>query len=607
VIEWHIYRTIMRSISFIKKSTIKRIRTLVLLLAVPQGSLHICEAQSTVFLDTFSNAPGTAIIGQTPNIGLGTLQGNSGGSLTITANHTLNTIGAARQVYGAFTSALGPGQQLTLYFNVLDFGNNFPNSGGYAGVSLYTNYLSFSNNATGTEEAFIGEPDNGNQWGLDGTTTGRLGTGGNTNTPAAVTFTYAYNTGAWSFTNTGGVSLSGTGVAGQAFNALQIHNGDGGDIELSNISVVISPYSPPGGTWTTLAHSPPVGINNCLLLSDGTVLGLNSGGQCARLTPDIHGSYINGTWKQLPSMIFDRLFYASQVLTNGTVFVAGGEYGAGHEHGETFDPLRNAWTWIYPDPIPSVGFSDCESKMLPNGNVLVPPVSEFGGTLIYNVASNIWQTASAAQNQDEACWVKLANDNILTIDSFGQNSEHYIPSQNQWVSDNNVPVPLYDSSGELGPAFLLPNGKAFFTGATTNTAIYTPGGTPTGAGSWVTGPPMVFGSLNLGAVDAPAAMMADGNILCALAPSHFGSPTYFYEYNYVTNNFTLVTAPGGGGSYNSQTYPLSMLDLPDGTVLFVGGGKIRNPFLSTLPTVRLWRSASRPSTALPKTRMGLIN
>src|SRR5580700_3623717 len=145
----------MRSISFVKESTIRGIRVLVLMLAIPQASSYICKAQSTVFLDTFSNAPGTAIIGQTPNIGLGTLQGNSGGTLTITTNHTLNTIGAARQVYGAFTSALGPGQQLTLYFYVLDFGNNFPNSGGYAGVSLYTNYLSFSNNATGTEEAFI--------------------------------------------------------------------------------------------------------------------------------------------------------------------------------------------------------------------------------------------------------------------------------------------------------------------------------------------------------------------------------------------------------------------------------------------------------------------
>ena len=553
---------------------IRHIRKLVLLLAILWAPLSICKA-TTIFLDTFSNAPGTAIIGQTPDIGLGTLEGNSGGTLTITANHTLNTAGAARNVYGAFTSALGPGQQLTLSFYVLNFGTSFPISGGYAGVSLYTNYLSADTNGNAnvgaSEQEFVGEPDGANQWGLDQATTGRQGTGGNTNTPAAVTFTYAYNTGAWTFTTTGGVNLSGNGVANEAFNALQIHNGDGGDIELSNISVVVSPYTTPGGTWTALAHSPPVGINNCLLMSDGTVLGMNSGGQCARLTPDIHGSYINGTWKQLSTMNFDRLFFSSQLLTNGTVYVAGGEYGTGHEHGEIFDPLRNVWTWIYPDPIPSVGFSDAESKMLPNGNVLDAPVSESGGIVIYNTTSNNWQTAASAQDQDEASWVKLASDNILTIDAFGQNSEHYVPSLNQWYSDNSVPVSLYDGNGELGAGFLLPNGKAFYIGATTNTAIYTPGATPTSTGSWVAGPPMVFGSLNLGTDDAPAAMMVNGNILCALAGLNFGSPTYFYEYNYITNSFTQVTAPGGGGSYNSQTFTLSMLDLPDGNVLLVAG------------------------------------
>jgi|GEM_PF-852350 len=568
-------------ISFVKKAAINYVRTQILLLGIFVVSTPICKAQTTVFLDfTTNDSIGAGIIGQTPDIGLGTLEGQSGGTLQITSNYSINTVGAARLVFGAFTSALGPGQEITLSYKVLDFGPAFPNSGGFAGVSLYTGYSSYSNNVVGNEEEFTGEPDNGNQWGLDGTTTGRFGTGGNTNTPATASFTYVYNTGAWTFTTSGGVNLSGIGVANQAFNAIRIANGSGADIDLNNLSVVISPATQVSGPWMALAHTPPVGINNCLLLSDGTVLGMNSGGQCAQFMPDIHGSYINGTWKQLPSMNFNRLFYASQLLTNGNVFVAGGEYGAGGEHGEIFDPLKDIWTWIYPDPMPGVGFSDCESKMLPNGNVLVPPVSEFGGILIYNSASNTWQTAASTQNQDEACWVKLANDNILTIDSFSENSGHYVPSLNEWVSDNGVPVPLYDNNGELGSGYLLPNGKVFYIGATTNTAIYTPGATPTSAGSWVAGPPMVFGSLNLGADDAPAAMMADGNILCALATANYGSPTYFYEYNYVTNNFTQVSAPGGG-SYNSPTFPLSMLDLPDGNVLLVGGQNSQSLYVYT--------------------------
>ena len=73
------------------------------------------------------------------------------------------------------------------------------------------------------------------------------------------------------------------------------------------------------GTWTALTSGPPVGVNNCLLLTDGTVLGMNGAGQCARLTPDIHGSYINGTWTQLATMNSSRLFFSSDVLTNGNV------------------------------------------------------------------------------------------------------------------------------------------------------------------------------------------------------------------------------------------------------------------------------------------------
>jgi hypothetical protein len=91
-----------------------------------------------------------------------------------------------------------------------------------------------------------------------------------------------------------------------------------------------------------------------------------------------------------------------------------------------------------------------------------------------------------------------------------------VPSLNQWVVDGNLPVD-YDSRAELGPGFLLPNGTVFFIGATTNTAIYTPGATPSSAGSWVAGPTMVFRTNELGAVDAPRAMMV--NRTCCLLVS----------------------------------------------------------------------------------------
>lgn len=315
-----------------------------------------------------------------------------------------------------------------------------------------------------------------------------------------------------------------------------------------------------------------------MVLSDGTILTDNGSGNCCRLTPDIHGSYINGTWTRLASMNYDRMFFASSVLTNGNVFVAGGEYGSGRRHAELYDPLNNVWKKI-PDPLPGPAFSDAIGKILPNGNVLVAPVSLFGGCLIYNVISNSWQTAGSAANQNETSWVKLANDNIITIDTGSLNTEHYVPASNTWVQDGALPVPLYGYGAELGGGFLLPNGKVFYVGGTTNTATYTSGATVGSAGSWVASATIPNG---LGAVDAPAAMMVNGKILCDLGPvGGFNGPCSFYEYDYLSDSFTQVTAPGGGSTYNSVPYANSMLCLPDGSVLFVGGQNSQSLYVYT--------------------------
>jgi hypothetical protein len=126
----------------------------------------------------------------------------------------------------------------------LGFGGAWPNSGGFAGVSLWTGYTSANSsgtpNAGAGENEFIGEPFNANQIGLDSTVSGPQASG-NTTVPTFATFTYMYDTGAWSFTTTGGVNISGTGPTGVAFNGLEIHNGAGADIDLDNLSATIVP------------------------------------------------------------------------------------------------------------------------------------------------------------------------------------------------------------------------------------------------------------------------------------------------------------------------------------------------------------------------------
>jgi fibronectin type 3 domain-containing protein len=326
--------------------------------------------------------------------------------------------------------------------------------------------------------------------------------------------------------------------------------------------------APAAGTWAPLAHPPPAGLNNALLLSDGTVICGDGGSGWYRLTPDIHGSYVNGTWAPIASTHYTRLFYSSDVLTSGNVYVAGGEYGTGKDRAEWYNPLTDTWTEV-PRPPSAPVYSDAVSKMLPNGSVLQGTTG--GNVWVYNPTLNTITAAASARNQNEACWVKLTNDCVLTVDAFGTQSEHYAPSLNAWYNDGTVPVNLYGYGGELGAGFVLPNGNVFYIGGTTHTAIYTPGANVTAAGTWVAGPEMIFGGVGLGAVDAPSAMMVNGKILCALGTTNgFGSTTYFYEYDYVANSFSQVNGPTGL-TLSTAPFATTMLDLPDGSVLYIAG------------------------------------
>ena len=84
------------------------------------------------------------------------------------------------------------------------------------------------------------------------------------------------------------------------------------------------------GTWSPLNNQPTFGVGTMLLLTDGTVMAQNSfSPHWWRLTPDITGSYVNGTWSQLADGPNGPLYYASAVLRDGRVFVAGGEDNSG--------------------------------------------------------------------------------------------------------------------------------------------------------------------------------------------------------------------------------------------------------------------------------------
>lgn len=338
------------------------------------------------------------------------------------------------------------------------------------------------------------------------------------------------------------------------------------------------------GTWTTLQNLAPGNVELMLLLSDGTVMAREArtnSGAWYRLTPDVHGSYINGTWSTLAPMNFTREFFSSAVLKDGRVFVAGGEYGTGGSTAEVYDPKANAWT-IAPVPpglictnCSSPGFSDSGSVILSNGTVLIAPVSiaGSGGTVIYNPTSNTFSSGPASANQNEATWVKLPDDSILTIDpsnnsNFLNSAERFIPSLNNgqggWIVDAPLPVPMYNSATEIGAGLLLPDGRAFFIGGNGQTVYYTPSGN-TSEGIWSIGPTLVSPGVGW---DEPAAMLVNGKVLfqTVLGPPQNPQPRGFYEMDPTTNYpVGMITETPEWGD-NSGTSHI-MLVLPDGNVL----------------------------------------
>jgi hypothetical protein len=334
------------------------------------------------------------------------------------------------------------------------------------------------------------------------------------------------------------------------------------------------------GTWTMLTNpSPDQNLGVMLLLSDGTVICKTSTGGYDgngtvwdRLTPDSQGSYVNGTWTSINPMHNSRLYFASQVLKDGRVFVAGGEYGPGGSYAETLDPVTGIWTQA---PNTTQYFGDANSEILSNGNVIVGVLYDTvyqNTTAIYEPATNSWVPGGAPtiNSHDESSWVKLPDGSILYVDFNATTSERFIPSLGQWIADANVPVSLYDSiEGETGPGFLLPDGRAFFLGSPGHTAYYTPSGN-TSPGSWAAGPDIPAG---YGCADATGTMMANGIILFDASPiptatSQYASPTVYYEFNYLTNSYTQVNTPPGANSANEASYVTTMLDLPDGTVMY---------------------------------------
>jgi len=340
----------------------------------------------------------------------------------------------------------------------------------------------------------------------------------------------------------------------------------------------------------TLVNQPPDGAGIGLLLTDGTVM--FQGNSCSdwyKLTPDISGSYVKGTWKQVASLPsgYSPLYFASAVLADGRLVVEGGEYSnCGSQftltnQGAIYDPKADKWTMLKP-PTGWKYTGEPPSAVLPDGRYLLANKLDKRLAAL-DPATLKWTAMGSAGKSDfnaEEGWTLLADGSVLTYDvKNAPHSERYLPATAKWVSAGSTIVDLhsphqggcipypggcYHAPGEVGPGILRPDGTVLATGSYStsgpgHTAIYS-----TVTGKWTVGPDFPN---NDNAGDSYAALLPNGR------PLVLGNSGTLYEFD----GKKLIPGP---------TAPGSLLVLPTGQVIV--GGFLVQVYTSTGKALASW-------------------
>ncbi len=340
------------------------------------------------------------------------------------------------------------------------------------------------------------------------------------------------------------------------------------------------------------------GVINANLLTDGSILFAayavddNFGITFVeyKLTPDLFGNYVNGTWTQVASLPdaqtpqnpngWGPLYFASAVLPDGRVIYEGGEYSSDFQfalasEGAIYDPVADQWQVVPPpdfenlyppDPPMLPGFNsiytyprypapqtsqlvdaigDSPSVVLPDGTFMI--ASKLSRQQALLDAKTLTWTLTGKGKADvnaEEGWTLLPNGKVLTVDTdldyqFGLvpsyqpgNSELYYPHTGSWSSaGDTIELLTAFPDSEMGPAVLMPDGIVFATGAEGQNSLY-----DSYRDRWFAGPSfptVVFNgqTLQLLASDTGAALLPNGNVLQSADTYGEAPPTKFFEFD----------------------------------------------------------------------------
>ncbi len=353
------------------------------------------------------------------------------------------------------------------------------------------------------------------------------------------------------------------------------------------LGLMLAGSTPAFSQFQPLTNKAPFTAGTALLLTDGTVIVQGAGTAWWKLTPDITGSYLNGTWSEIASLPsnYDPLYFASAVLPDGRVVINGGEYNFGAQVetnlGAIYDPTTNKWTALA-GPTGWSEIGDAMSVILPNGTYMLGNCCGSTQALL-NATTLTWTstgTGKADPNAEEG-WTLLPDGTVLTVDvenNTGDHSERYAPKSGKWGSAGSTIVDLASTSLEMGPAVLRPDGTVFNAGATKYTSVYHPGADGA-TGTWVPGPnfPDITGVGQLDIADGPAALLPDGNVLMVASPGSYETDSYFFEFD----GTNLNPVPGTPNAPSDSSYYFRMVVLPTGQILTTDGSNDVELYTST--------------------------
>lgn len=308
-------------------------------------------------------------------------------------------------------------------------------------------------------------------------------------------------------------------------------------IALLSTAIAFSvPMTSIAGSWQPIVNQPYNSFDNPdnpdysfpaagipLLMTDGSLFVLNysspNKGEAWKLTPDISGNYVNGTWTQLASLPiidgeqYSPLYMAEAVLADGRIVIVGGEYDGPDysftytNKGAIYDPQSNTWEVLMgPDFFTSVPLysaynflltwqptlGDAASVVLEDGRFMVGnPLSSQAAIL--DPTTLQWQEVGTSTKQRtfiEGGLTLLRSGNIFHKTTFAEDlvtdffptasypetglTEIFDVTSLTWSEATPAPIDLIDPLFlEQGPSILRADGTVIvFSGSYGNSAIY---------------------------------------------------------------------------------------------------------------------------------------